>query len=105
MRLSLAFLVFLIGFSLRGMGQQPSFCLNDQMRSPEIHPHTEPFGFPALSRGLRDKYVRIVVYVIYFNLADDVSDEEVESLIDKLNRVFRAENVDTSLLITYTGVN
>ena len=77
---------------------QDPICINDQVQLKERRAINSSFHVPELSENISTKYVNTVVHVIYFDDADSIPGERIETIIEGLNRLFRAEGIDTSFI-------
>jgi hypothetical protein len=98
MYLKSAFSALLLILSINLFAQQNHICINDQIQLRERKEINSSFQVPEFSENISLKYVNTVVHVIYFDDADSIAPETIETVIEDLNRLFRAEAIDTSLI-------
>lgn len=79
--------------------QQHSYCGNELIQLKERKEIIPPVLYNTpISRNQNTKYINTVVHILYFNSADRIPEDQIETIIEKVNKVFRAENIDTSLV-------
>lgn len=81
------------------IAQQHPICGNELIQLKEQKETILPALSPKTAlRSQTPLYIKTVVHVLYYNDTDSIPSEEFETLIDDVNRVFRGEGVDTSLV-------
>ncbi len=60
--------------------------------------HTEQFGRSLASRSENLITIPVVVHIVYNDVAENISDDQVRSQIEVLNKDFRRKNTDTTSL-------
>ena len=81
------------------IGQQQHVCGNELVQLKEQREKIVPPSTSLIDlRTQSPLYIKTVVHVLYYNDTDSIPNEEIETLIKDVNRVFRAEEVDTSLI-------
>jgi hypothetical protein len=98
MYLKFAFSALLLLLSVHFYAQQEPICINDQVQLKERKEINSSFYVPEFSGSITTKYVNTVVHVIYFDDVDSIPSETIEIVMEDLNRLFRAEGIDTSLI-------
>jgi hypothetical protein len=98
MYLKSALSALLLILSVNLFAQQNYICINDQIQLKERKEINSSFPVPDFSENSSTKYVNTVVHVIYFDEADSIPTETIETVIEDLNRLFRAEEIDTALI-------
>lgn len=98
MYLKLTFSALLLFLSINIFAQQDPLCINDQIQLKERKKKNSSSRLSEFPRNITTKYVNTVVHVIYFDDVDSIPSETIETVIEDLNRLFRAEGIDTSLI-------
>lgn len=96
MYLKSAFSALLLLLSANIFAQQNHLCINDQIQLKERKGTNPSFHIPEFSENISTKYLNTVIHVIYNDDYDDIPDDEIEAVMEELNRLFRAEDIDTS---------
>ena len=73
-------------------------CINDQVQLKERKVINSSFHVPEMSLSTTTKYINTIVHVIYFDDTDSIPSETIETIMEDLNRLFRAEGIDSSLI-------
>ncbi|MEM1218006.1 MAG: zinc-dependent metalloprotease, partial [Bacteroidota bacterium] len=98
MRLSSTLILVLTLFALPLLAQQAPICGNEQIQLQERRTDIPAAPNPTVERANTPKYVNTVIHVIYFGETDSIPSEEIKSVLADLNGLFRAEDIDTSLI-------
>ena len=98
MYLKSAFSTLLLILSINLFAQQNHICINDHVQLKERREINFSTPIPEASVNFSTKYINTVVHIIYFDEADSIPREMIETVIEGLNRLFRAEEIDTSLI-------
>lgn len=78
--------------------QQNHFCINDQIQLTKKREINSPHHNVGLPENVSTKYVNTVIHIIYNKDSDSIPSEDIEAIIENLNRLFRAEGIDTSFI-------
>lgn len=97
MYLKSTFSAFLLILCFNLLAQQNHICINDQVQLKERKEINYTY-VPEYLNNYSTKYVNTVVHVMYYNDADSISSEQIEVIIEDLNRLFRADGIDTSVI-------
>lgn len=92
----IAFSTLLLFCSFTLLAQQDFSCINDHIQLEKNLELVQPSPPSSAPRNITTKYLNTVVHVIYNTTYDDVPDSTIQLLIEDLNKLFRAENIDTS---------
>lgn len=98
MHLKSAFSALFFIFAISLFAQQNHICINDQIQLKERNNINVSFQFPELSENISKKFLNTVVHILYFDEADSIPNETIKTIIEDLNRLFRAEDIDTSFI-------
>lgn len=98
MYLKSAFSSLLLILSVHLFAQQNHICMNEHVQLKERKKTNTPLDIPDFPKSISTKYLNTVVHIIYPSDTDSISSDTIETLIEDLNRLFRAEGIDTSLI-------
>ena len=92
------FLAFLLAYSMNLYGQEIHTCINEHIQLEKSNvirtkPDTNDFV-----NSISQKTISTVVHVVYSDDSDYIPVDSIETLIENLNRLFRAEGIDTSFV-------
>lgn len=98
MYLKSALSTLLLTLCINLSAQQDHICVNDKIQLDQRRALSSSFAVPEFTGSGSTKYINTVIHVIYYDNADSIPSETIETVIEDLNRLFRAEGIDTSFV-------
>lgn len=98
MHLKTILLGLTILFSVNLFSQLDHSCLNEQIQLKENKERQTVHNSHEFSKSISPKFINTVVHVVYSDDNDFIPVDSIEALIEDLNRLFRAEGIDTSFV-------